>query len=66
MPSCPLSTVCCWNFCTKFLNTLLILIFVRMLALEMCLAKDLGIQSKKLEEKKQRKVIIGITKFRGI
>lgn len=66
MPSCPLSTVCCWNFCKKFLNTLLILIFVRMLALEMCLAKDLGIQSKKLEEKKQRKVIIRITKFRGI
>lgn len=51
VPSRPFSTVCCWNVCTKSANTRRILIFVRKLLLEMCLAKDLGMQSKKLKEK---------------
>lgn len=50
MPSRPLSIVCCWNVRIKSANTRLILIFVRKLSLEICLAKDLGMQSKKLEK----------------
>lgn len=47
----PRSTVCCWKDRTKSLNTRWILSLVRKLSLEMCLAKDLGTQSRKLKKK---------------
>lgn len=54
----PRSTVCCWKDRTKSLNTRWILSLVRKLSLEMCLAKDLGTQSRKLKKNKRYSDII--------